>query len=167
MPATVNPDADPDPEAPFQGKDEPTKSFPELPPPRSDSKILRSLKESPMSLYTRFCRNHKWCFGIVILIAVITAIIGVHFCGWNGDYCIEKHANFNSTYPDCFVSNSSKVGDGLCDDGEYNTVTCRWDGGDCNETNKLNPPPGWPSNSSIIAYPQENIAQPRPRCGGS
>lgn len=149
MPATVNPD--PDPEDPFQSKDESTKT----PPPRADSQILRSLKETPMTLYTRFCRNHKWCFGIVVLIAVVAAIIGVHFCGWNGDACIDKHeevvANFTSTYPDCFVSNSSKVGDGHCDDGEYNTVMCLWDGGDCVESNKLDPPPGWPGNSSIIA----------------
>lgn len=82
MPATVNPDPDPDPEDPFQmqSKDESTKT----PPPRADSQILRSLKETPMTLYTRFCRNHKWCFGIVVLIAVVAAIIGVHFCGWSG-----------------------------------------------------------------------------------
>ena len=39
-----------------------------------------------------------------------------------------------TNYPDCEVQDSSKIGDGICDNSDgYNTAACGYDGaGDCN-----------------------------------
>ena len=34
-------------------------------------------------------------------------------------------------YPDCYVRERLRLGDGVCDGGQYNTAACGWDGGDC------------------------------------
>ena len=34
-------------------------------------------------------------------------------------------------YPECKVSDVSKIGDDRCYRGQYNTTECGWDGGDC------------------------------------
>ena len=36
-------------------------------------------------------------------------------------------------YPYCYVSLPSLIGDGYCDCGDYNTIECGFDGGDCEE----------------------------------
>lgn len=38
-------------------------------------------------------------------------------------------------YSDCYVNYHYYIGDGICHGGEYNTVECRLDGGDCIEYN--------------------------------
>ena len=65
-------------------------------------------------------------------------------CGKSPSYCcvkITRHRcflilqsskdSFKSKYPDCEVNEVLWVGDGECDGGEYNTIECGWDGGDC------------------------------------
>ena len=37
----------------------------------------------------------------------------------------------------CFAEDPSRLGNGECDGGEYNTEECGWDGGDCIEHNSL------------------------------
>ena len=34
-------------------------------------------------------------------------------------------------YPDCEVDRPHWIGDGYCDDAQYNIEECGWDGGDC------------------------------------
>lgn len=46
-------------------------------------------------------------------------------CGWDGGDCIMTE------YPECKVSDVSKIGDDRCYRGQYNTTECGWDGGDC------------------------------------
>ena len=46
-------------------------------------------------------------------------------CAWDGGDCAPEYL------PNCFVSNNSKIGDGICDSGEYHSSACGWDGGDC------------------------------------
>ena len=41
--------------------------------------------------------------------------------------------------PKCNVGDPSKIGDGICDGGGYNTEECDWDGGDCEEFNEKYP----------------------------
>ena len=50
-------------------------------------------------------------------------------CGWDAGDCVLKK------YPNCHVSFPSRIGDGVCDGVEYNTVLCQWDGVDCSSEN--------------------------------
>lgn len=66
-------------------------------------------------------------------------------CGWDGGDC--SNSIFEERYPDCpaelhtgftgifeaevvLIDNKAKIGDGVCD-GSYNTIECKYDGGDC------------------------------------
>lgn len=69
-------------------------------------------------------------------------------CGWDGGDCCPQTC-FNATYHceesfycldpahavpnngSCFVPDMSRVGDGYCDGGVYNSPSCNYDGGDC------------------------------------
>lgn len=51
------------------------------------------------------------------------------FCKFDGGDCSDH----NKRYPGCFVVDSSLIGDGNCDGGEYLSEACHHDGGDCNE----------------------------------
>lgn len=42
-------------------------------------------------------------------------------------------------YPDCNVLEVSRLGNGKCDPGSYNTMECKYDGGDCATFNELFP----------------------------
>ena len=49
-------------------------------------------------------------------------------CDWDGGDCAT------AMYPECYVINNDKIGDGICDDwrgGNYNSYDCGFDGGDC------------------------------------
>jgi hypothetical protein len=52
-----------------------------------------------------------------------------------GDANIEQKVAFAVTLSNCFVQNPDWVGDGYCDsktvEGDYNSASCDWDGGDC------------------------------------
>jgi len=52
-------------------------------------------------------------------------------CGWDGLDCLK---GFGSD-PECQVPDKSKLGDGLCDGGFYNTEACGHDHGDCKVCN--------------------------------
>lgn len=52
-------------------------------------------------------------------------------CGWDGLDCLK---GFGSD-PACRVPDKSKLGDGLCDGGVYNTEACEHDHGDCKVCN--------------------------------
>lgn len=70
-------------------------------------------------------------------------------CGWDGGDCCEstctnntytcgssgfdecKDPNSPGAYPECGATSKSFLGDGDCDGGDYNTMSCSWDGGDC------------------------------------
>ena len=42
-----------------------------------------------------------------------------------------------TNYPDCEVQDSSKIGDGICDNGDgYNMAACGYDDGDCDVFNE-------------------------------
>ena len=60
------------------------------------------------------------------------------FCKFDAGDCLE----FNAKYPYCNVSKPYWVGDGICDDGLYNTTECGFDGGDCEEKEKCDMPNG-------------------------
>mmetsp|Transcript_27112 Transcript_27112/g.41523 ORF Transcript_27112/g.41523 Transcript_27112/m.41523 type:complete len:899 (+) Transcript_27112:114-2810(+) len=47
-------------------------------------------------------------------------------CGFDGGDCVD----FNLAWPDCYVPDAFKVGDGKCDE-LYNKEKCGYDGGDC------------------------------------
>lgn len=47
-------------------------------------------------------------------------------CGFDGGDCVD----FNLAWPDCYVPDAFKVGDGECDE-LYNKEQCGYDGGDC------------------------------------
>lgn len=48
-------------------------------------------------------------------------------CGFDGGDCLS----FNKKYPNCVVDFPSKVGDGICNGGLFETEVCGFDGGDC------------------------------------
>jgi hypothetical protein len=47
----------------------------------------------------------------------------------NGDCPVGK--KFLDYFPKCKVKDPSWIGDNVCDGGDYNTLECGWDGGDC------------------------------------
>ena len=42
-------------------------------------------------------------------------------------------------YPDCNVEEPAWIGNDFCEGGMYNTVECKWDGGDCDDFNNKYP----------------------------
>ncbi|GFH44689.1 hypothetical protein CTEN210_01163 [Chaetoceros tenuissimus] len=50
---------------------------------------------------------------------------------WDGEKCLD----FNEFYPNCKVDEPGRIGDGTCDEGEYNSEECHFDGGDCDYSN--------------------------------
>ena len=56
---------------------------------------------------------------------VCDEIYGTAECGWDDGDCLVDG------YPDCHVDNPNKIGNSICDEGDYNTAECGWDGGDC------------------------------------
>ena len=82
-------------------------------------------------------------------------------CGWDGGDCATPAA-----FPDCHLHGpelSYKIGDGVCNMGQFNTLQCGWDGGDCIKHNKLHPPPGWPGDGGIFSSPGDNDTCSKPR----
>lgn len=57
-------------------------------------------------------------------------------CGWDGGDCIDDHplSEFKRNYPNCPVSDPTKIGNGNCR-RDYNNAECGWDGGDCFDFN--------------------------------
>lgn len=54
-------------------------------------------------------------------------------CEFPPDDSTDDFATSNRYY-NCFVEYPCKIGDGVCDDGVYNTEDCLFDGGDCTYT---------------------------------
>ena len=52
-------------------------------------------------------------------------------CDWDGGDCHIRVAG----YPGCDVDRPDRIGNGVCDEGRYNSQDCGWDGGDCNRQN--------------------------------
>jgi hypothetical protein len=53
-------------------------------------------------------------------------------CGSAGFDCLDPNVTQHPhTPPGCLVDNEAFLGDGWCDDGEYNSEACEWDFGDC------------------------------------
>ena len=59
-------------------------------------------------------------------------------CGFDGGDC-EQYNAFVEKFPLCAVDYSFKIGDGLCDHGNYNTPECDYDSGDCSDWNEKYP----------------------------
>jgi hypothetical protein len=50
------------------------------------------------------------------------------FCNANTKVC---YLGVLEKYPDCVVEYPKKIGDGVCNGGDYATEVCGYDGGDC------------------------------------
>ena len=94
-------------------------------------------------------------------------------CGWDGGDCPTPagfpHCHLVPSYGKSWEDNDDfdvagnclRIGDGVCNPGQHNTVECGWDGGDCISANKLNPPPGWPAGvPTPAAFPNCYVSKP-------
>ena len=52
-------------------------------------------------------------------------------CGWDHGDCPNFSEDSQFSFPNCNVSVPSRLGNGFCDGGVYNTEECGWDDGDC------------------------------------
>ena len=56
-------------------------------------------------------------------------------CGWDGFDCLDT----SDPRTQCQVEDKTKLGDGNCDGGVYNSEECQWDQGDCLKCNAIVP----------------------------
>lgn len=79
------------------------------------------------------------CKNVLPLQSIITIILlGGMVVGWSFIVIEQQKGEiFKREYPNCAIAvdQLSRVGDGTCDGGVFNTVQCNFDGGDCVITN--------------------------------
>ena len=72
-------------------------------------------------------KNWKVWAGTLLVVAVVAgAIVGGVMSGSR-----IKQDEALAPVPKCKVENTTKLGDGICDGGPYNSEQCNWDHGDC------------------------------------
>lgn len=88
--------------------------------------MLNTLNRTSMLKKPILQESPKFKMTFIVLIVLISGfLVGT---GYLLTLPIDK-------YGLCNVPDKSKLGDGICDGGEYNTKFCRYDGGDCENVN--------------------------------
>ena len=64
-------------------------------------------------------------------------VIGDGICDFIPQYMTEECGYEHGDCKKCRVKDPSKLGDGICDGGEYNTEACGFDNGDCTDCNEI------------------------------